>query len=131
MWLVTHLKRRLTRLTMKKNSPTKRRKTLTQVEFAAAEAVTKQAVNRWVKLGMPREFDGTIDPVAARKWLRENSARSTNASASQSLTANRSRREAATAALRELELRVKQGELVSREEVARSIGNVIVGAKSR
>lgn len=95
---------------MKKKKSTQGAATrVTQAEFARREHVTKQAVSKWVSLGLPIEAGGMIDPRKAARWLlTRTTRRGRTKHGAETYADARSRKESALATTRELELKLLQ-----------------------
>ena len=100
----------------------------TQKQFAERHGFTRQRAHQLVKKGLPTLENGRIDPEAADEWLEENLDHHRRAQ-QQPPGAARERKEAADAALKELELRRRRSQLLERAAVERYVFELARGER--
>lgn len=89
----------------------------TQGEFAKRHGVSRQRISVLVKQGLPRLDNGRIDSEAADAWMASNLDHARRERQRGGDGSARERKEAAQAALTELDLARRRGELVERAAV--------------
>jgi len=105
---------------------------ITKAAFAKEQQVSRQAVSKWVSLGLPVTLDGQIERARAKKWLAENISRpDSGKSGSESLTDARARKESALADLRQIECAVKRGQFVSIEDTEKMWSELVMTFRAR
>jgi hypothetical protein len=116
-------------------------KLITTAKFAEEQAVSETTVRQAIKTGRLRIYDAAgkllpaetkgrkyLKPSEARRQWEENRCKERQSRGGATLPAARARKAAADAALRELQLRIKQGEFIPAEGArmaARAIGFAI------
>jgi len=89
----------------------------TQSEFARRHGVSRQRISTLVKQGLPRLDNGRVDSDAADAWMAANLDHARRERQRGGDGTARERKEAAQAALAELDLARRRGELVERAAV--------------
>ncbi|NLV29657.1 MAG: hypothetical protein GXY47_00760 [Acidobacteria bacterium] len=106
---------------------TKKNQLLSRADFAAAQGVSRQMVDRYVKSGMPLQ-DGLIDPEQAQTWIAQNIlARS---KPGESYNEARTRSMVAEAGIKEMQLDILRGRYIDAEEMRELLGRIYTGAKN-
>lgn len=88
--------------------------------------VTSQSLGNWTGEGFPKTKRGKFPLFACHEWVRKFKTGDSEAS----LAEERRRKTAAEAKLKELELLVKEGKLISKEEVLAEFTERIVQVKT-
>lgn len=109
------------------DSKRKKSKLIPVAEWAKKIGLSRSYVYRMGRLGMIQIKDGMIDPAAAEAALDRDSP----TGGKESFYEARARKEAALASLRELELRIKQGEYLHAETAERFWSETISRCRSR
>jgi phage terminase Nu1 subunit (DNA packaging protein) len=106
------------------------KKLMTRAEFGKAHGVSRQMVDRWVRAGLPVGQDGRIDRAQGQAWLAANTSRGRSSGSGETFANARARKESSLADLRELELKEKRGELVSKKDAQLAFAALVTATKN-
>jgi hypothetical protein len=99
---------------------------LSRADFAKAQGVSRQMVDRYVKSGMPLQ-DGKVDPKQAEAWIAQNIL--SRSKPGESFAEAKTRTQIAEAGIRELQLEILQGRYIDADEMREVLGRVYLGAR--
>lgn len=99
---------------------------VSRADFAKAQGVSRQMVDRYVKSGMPLQ-DGMIDPKQAEAWIAQNIL--SRSKPGESFAEAKTRTQIAEAGIKELQLAALQGRYVDAVEMKTTLERVYLGAR--
>lgn len=99
---------------------------VSRADFAKAQGVSRQMVDRYVAAGMPLH-NSKVDPIEAAAWVQNNiTARSTPG---ETYSEAKTRTQIAEAGIKELQLAALQGRYVDAVEMKTTLERVYLGAR--
>ena len=105
---------------------TKKIQLLSRADFAKAQGVSRQMVDRYVKSGMPLQ-DGKVDPKQAEAWIAQNIL--SRAKPGETFAEAKTRTQIAEAGIREMQLEILRGSYINAAEMKTTLERVYMGAR--
>ena len=103
-------------------------KLVSKAEFSRIMEVSKSMVTKYVAAGMPVDKSGKLDLAKCQSWVNDNIKSHSNPN--ETLAEAQTRKEAAVASLRELELQERRGELLRADETQATWESIISTTRS-
>ena len=104
----------------------KKTQLLSRADFAKAQGVSRQMVDRYVKSGMPLR-DGKVDPEQAQTWIAQNILGRSRPG--ETYSEARTRTQIAEAGIREMQLEILRGSYINAAEMKTTLERVYMGAR--
>ena len=99
---------------------------LSRADFAKAQGVSRQMIDKYVRGGMPLQ-DGKVDPKQAEAWIAQNIL--SRAKPGETFAEAKTRTQIAEAGIREMQLETLRGSYVNAAEMRAVLDRVYMGAR--
>jgi hypothetical protein len=99
---------------------------LSRADFAKAQGVSRQMIDRYVQSGMPLR-DGKVDPEQAQTWIAQNILGRSRPG--ESFAEAKTRTQIAEAGIREMQLEILRGSYINAAEMKTALERVYMGAR--
>ena len=99
---------------------------LSRADFAKAQGVSRQMIDKYVKSGMPLQ-DGRVDPKQAGAWIERNVL--SRSKPGETFAEAKTRTQIAEAGIREMQLEILRGSYINAAEMRGTLERVYMGAR--